>query len=364
MGQIKLGIREYVAIAIFVIGFKLTDDVPTVLYQSLASAAWMAPIISGIIAILPIYLLIKVITLYENKNLLDIIVHLFGKYIGFIVLLLLFSLLSLIIIIQSAIYADIIKSMYFSKTPILLTYALLMGVTAYGASKGPELVGSVAWLFLPYVQISLFVSFLLTIGQGEIDFLFPLLGYGLWEVIKESSIHLALYIDFLFLCILIPHMKSIKEFKKGTWIALGILVMELAIAVGAYITLFDFETAKLMNYPFHETIHLISLGFLTNIELLFFPFWLIATFIRFAILLYLNAALFGKTFNIKQFEFIIPIVATLILFIGLIPTSPSYILFDLRRMLIHYSTPIFFFLPLIIWALAKFRGDFNNEKQI
>lgn len=85
-----MGMREYMAIAILVIGMKITDDVPTILYQNLLNAAWMAPIITGIITVIPIYLLIKVITLYESKNILDVIVHLFGKYIGFVVLFLLF----------------------------------------------------------------------------------------------------------------------------------------------------------------------------------------------------------------------------------------------------------------------------------
>jgi len=362
MEQAKMGIREYVAIAVFVISMKLTDDVPSILYQNLLNAAWMAPIIMGIIAVIPIYLSIKVILLYEGKSLLDIIVHLFGKYIGFVVLFLLFIILSLSIIVQSAIYTDIVKTMYFTQTPSLAIYAILMGVSAYGASKGPMQIGSVAWLFLPYVKISLFLCLFLSIGYGHIDFLFPIMGPGLWEIIKESSIHLSIYMDFFYLCMLIPHIRNVKVLKKGTWVALIILVIEMVIAIAAYIVLFDFTIIKLINYPLHEAIHFLPIGFLKNIEMFFFPFWLIATFVRFAVYLYLNAVLFGKVFKINRFEFIIPTVATLIIFIGLIPDSPSYNLLGLRAKLIHYSTPVFFILPFILWILAKFRGDFNNEK--
>ncbi len=78
-----------------------------------------------------------------------------------------------------------------------------------------------------------------------------------------------------------------------------------------------------MGYPFHTAIRYISLGsYLPNIEIFFLPIWMLAAFIRFAAFLYINALMFGHLFKIKDFEFLIPSLATIYLLIGMIPETP------------------------------------------
>ena len=72
-----------------------------------------------------------------------------------------------------------------------------------------------------------------------------------------------------------------------------------------------------IGYPFHTAIRYISLGsYLPNIEIIFFVIWILAVFIRFTAFLYINALMFGHLFKIKDFEFLIPALATIYLLIG------------------------------------------------
>lgn len=358
----KIGIKEYIAIAILLIGSKLADDTPSILYQSLLNASWMSPIISGIIAIFLFYLLIKVIQAHKDKNFLDIIGHLLGKHFGWIILCLLWFQLMWIIIIDSAIYTDIIRTMYFPNTPVLFIYSLLMVVSAYTSLKGLEQIGSVAWIALPYIKISLFFALILTIAHGEADFLFPLFGPGEWTVIREGSLKLSIFGDLIFLCILFPYITNIKDFKLGTYISLIILMIELSIAFMAYLFLFDYETVKLLNFPYHEIIRYISIGFITNLELLFVPFWLIAAFIRFGVYFYISTLLFSKIFKIDRVQYIIPPLTTIVIFLGLAFDSQPFTLFLLHKKQMHISTIAFICLPILLWIIAKIKGDFAHEK--
>jgi spore germination protein KB len=355
-----IGIKEYIAIILLLISTKVTDDTPSILFEHMKNAGWMAPIINGLIAIIPIYLLIKVVSNYDNKNLAEVSDHLFGKIISFIILFILLAVSFLAVIVDTAIYTDIIGTMYFTKTPTIIIYGILMFVCAYGATRGFEQIGSVAWTVFPYLQVSLFFALILTIGEGNTAFLFPIMGSGAWEVIKESSLRLSIYADLLYLFFLYPYIKSKKVFKKGTWLALLFIVLNLSISLASYVFLFDYKTVMQLNYPYHEVIRTISLGFMINMEAFFLPFWLIASFVRFSIYLYVNALLFGHLFRIKHFEYLIPSLATLIVFLGMIPESPTFTIFDLREKLLLIATPLFFFLPCLIWVVAKLKGEFKR----
>ena len=77
-------------IAILMIGAKATEDTPAMLYNQVQNAAWMVPIVSGVIFFIPLLSINKNISLFKDKNLFAVIQQLLGKYIGFIVCLLIF----------------------------------------------------------------------------------------------------------------------------------------------------------------------------------------------------------------------------------------------------------------------------------
>jgi spore germination protein KB len=358
----KIGIREYVATVVLVVGVKLSDDTPAIFAYFLKNALWMAPVLIGLLSIIPIYFMMKVITAYKNKNLHDVILHLFGRYIGNFLscILLLGGLIALIL--DSAVYVDIIGTMYFTETPILLIYIVFMVVCAYSAKKGLEHIGSVSWLVLFYIKFSLLIALILALQESRVAHVFPILGPGPWEVVKRSSAHVSIFAEFFFIGLIAPYIASEKAFKKGTWIALLIVVSELTIAFLVYLFVFDFEGLRYLDYPYQELIRLIRLGFITNIETFFFPFWIIASFIRFSMYLYLISILFGGIFNIKKFEYLAPIIATITVIFGMAPEAPTFTLFKMREILQNMLSPMFVFVPCLMWILAKLRGDLKYEK--
>ncbi|MHC0036248.1 GerAB/ArcD/ProY family transporter [Pseudoneobacillus sp. C159] len=359
----KIGMREYFAILILTIGVKLSDDTPSLLYDKILNGAWMAPLITGILAIIPLYFLIRVISIDPQKSLIDQIQSLLGKYIGYFVILGLWMILLSFIVIDTAIYTDIIGTMYFTRTPTIVIYIMLMMVSAFGARMGLEQIGSVAWAVLPYVKFSLFVALALTVVQGQLPYIFPIFGPGKWEIVKESGLKLSIYGDFLFFGFIATYISNQNAYKKGSWLALAVLALELSFSFFAFLILFDYESVKLLNYPFHESIRYISVGFITNVETFFFPFWIVTSFVRFAVYLYLTGVLFGWLFRINNFEYAIPSLATIIVFLGLLPDSPTFTLSQIRESLLDYVlTPAFFILPSILWGIAKLKGEFKNEK--
>ena len=355
-----IGIREFLAIILIIIGTKVTDNTPTSLFDKVGSAAWITVILMGLFSFIPIYLLTKLIIAYEDQNLIDIIFRLLGKYIGFFVIFLLWTTETYSIVINSATYADIIETMYFVKTPLFFTYIVLIGVAAYGAKKGLEFIGSAAWVTLIGLNIALFVVLILSILQGRFNYVYPILGNGIPEILKESAMNASILGEFLYLGFIVTSLRSTNVYKKGIWIGFIYVTTVYMLALISYIMLFDYVSIVNLNYPFHETIRFIQLGFLTNVESLFLPFWLVASFLRFSFYLYISALLFGALFKIKQFNYLVPSIAILIVFLGLIPEAPVFTLINLRENFVYFTAPIFLFLPLILWITAKLKGELKK----
>jgi len=351
----SIGLREFIALGIIMIGIKLTDDTPIIYFKKLANSAWMAPLLSaGMIAVL-LYFLISTTEKFDNQNLVDLIFTLFGKYIGWIAILYLWAALFTALIIDTAIYTDLISTMYFPNTPMFAIYFLMMVICGFGAYKGIQAIGSTAWAIFLYITVALICALLITITHGQFDFLFPFLGNGTWPVIKESLKAITIYDELLYLGILSTMLPSKKDFKKGSWIIFGVVITEITLAMISFLMIFDYKSIQLLSYPWHEVIRYISLGFLQNVETLFFPFWLVGLIIRFGAYLYLIVYMFGRLFNIKEFQLLVPIFSILVVFLGVIPEQPTFTLPIIRSKLIMFTVIPTCSITVLLWVLAKFK---------
>ncbi|WLR55793.1 endospore germination permease [Mesobacillus subterraneus] len=360
----KIGIKEYFALISLTVGAKLSDDTPAIIYENAKNAGWMAALLIGMMSLLPILLMIKVYSVHQGKNLHEIILHLFGRFLGTVISIGLLIGGLAAVIADSGTYVDIIGSMYFTKTPPIIIYIILMVICAYGAKRGIEQIGATAWLLLPYIKITLFVALIFTFKKGTIGYLFPIWGEAPIEVAKASAKNVSIFVDFFYLGLIVPLISTFNDMKKGTLIGLAFITVEMSLALVAFIVLFDYTTAEMLNYPFHETIRFIQIGFLANVETLFFPFWLVATFIRFSFYLYLIATILGGILKIKEFEYLIPLIATIILLVGLTPNAPSITLYNVREYILMLLSPTFMIMPPLMWVIAKIRGDFKNDSSL
>lgn len=358
----KLGIREYVSIAILMIGTKATEDTPAYIFHQVKNAGWMVPLLSAALFFIPLFLLIKTLTLFKDKHLFAVIQTLLGRYIGFVVCLLIFLISSYTISFDSRTYTDIIRVFYFPTTPNLIIYAILMAVCAYGAKKGLQHVGSVSYLVVFYVIVFVNLALYLSSKESTLQSIFPIWGPGKWEILKQGTKRLNLFADFFLFAMLIPYFKSFNTFKKGTWIAYLFVSIQLSVAFFVYICMFDISLGA-SGYPFHTAIRYISLGsFLPNVEITFFVTWLLSSFIRFTAFLYINAIMFGHLFKIKDFEYLIPSLATIYLLIGSLPESPMNVSLDYKALIQDISGPISVAIMVILWLAALIKGEFKHAK--
>ena len=173
----KLSIREYIAITILMVGAKGTDETPSMLYNQVQYAAWMIPHIRRAV-FYSTDSIIKGSLCLSGQKFIDRYSTIAGKYIGFVICLLIFLITSLAISYESRTYTNIINSFYFQTTPNLIIYGILMLVSSYGAKKGIRLIGSVSYLVIAYVLLSFSLALILSIQHSNINAIFPIWGPG------------------------------------------------------------------------------------------------------------------------------------------------------------------------------------------
>ncbi|MFJ8268368.1 GerAB/ArcD/ProY family transporter [Peribacillus asahii] len=360
--QGTLKASELFAIIALVIGIKLSDMTPAIYAQTGKNGYWLMPFISFIVIMPSVLLLVYLLEKYKNKTLVELNRHILGSKIGSVVSFILFLSTFFALSIDSRNYVDTIGTMYFDESPELILYLIFMTVCAFGAKKGFQAIGSTAWAILPYIKIALFI--LLFILLKEVIWLrvFPIFGDGLKGIVIEGAKKGSVFGDLFVIATAYPLFKDKKNFRKGYLIGSFFILIELTFFFLMYCTFYDYKSITKVAFPFHEITQYINLGtFFTNIETFFMAFWVLCALFRFVSLLYITTWLFGDIFNIKEFEPLVFIVALIAITVGIIPDGPIYDNIARRENFLDVVTPFLVVFPMVLWIVAKFKGELRKE---
>ncbi|MTI47612.1 MAG: hypothetical protein FH761_07205 [Firmicutes bacterium] len=355
----KIGARELFSIVIIIIGIKGADMTPANLFPSGQSATWMFPIVWLVIMAIPIWATLSLLKKYKEKNIVEIIYLLTGKYIGFIICLSLLALLFTATVLNSRSYVDIMNVMIFPTTPIIVLYAVLIGSSYFIANRGLETIGRTSWLLLPYLVGGIVLLFIILGDNIIIEYLYPITGPGITKVIKSGITHSSLIGEFLLLAIFFPNVRDYKSYKKGTLWGLLLSCLIISLLFIEYILIFDYVAPQMMMHPYSQLTRVTEIGmFITSLDAFFFGLWILTGIIRFSFYLYGGGAILGYTLKIKEYEPLILPITVLTIIVGLIPSNPSQTILILRDNFLIKKTWIYFFaLPLVLWIISKFRGE-------
>lgn len=345
----KLSTYEICALTVIFIGIKLSDTTPILLSQNTQNAFWYVPLLSFII-IFPFFLILLYLLKKNNaKHLVDLCEILLGKSFGKILSLLIFFLGFCLSALDYRIYVNQIKLLYFEKSSLLIIFILLIFISVFGAIRGIKVIGYTAKVFFPLLQFSLVLLIVLVFPSLIIERVYPIFGSGLDQVIHESVFKGSLFSSFIYLMMILPVVRKPENFYKGTIFGLIISVGQIVLLFFIYTTFFDYNSIEKTAFPFHDITLYIDLGsFFTNIETLFMTFWLLATFIHFILLLYLNTWFFGAIFNIDKFELLILPIGFLMMVVGLLPSNTVVTEFVYRNQLLNFTTIFIYIFPLIL----------------
>lgn len=358
----KVGTRELFAIIVLSIGIKAAEVSPTILFKFAKTATWMVPTMSLISIAIPFLLFISLLKKYQNKGLIELIYHLTGKYIGFLIGIIFFAITLANTVSGSRSFADIVSTMYFPKTPIVAITLLLILTGYYIANRGFETIGRTAWLVFPYITVT-FLS-LLIFSWSDLTFanFYPIGGPGLYEVAKESTLHNAIYFDVILLMVLFPYMRSFESFKKANFIGLSVATILFTIVLILVLLAFDYKNAETLPFVFHHLIRVAEIGSIQHIEALYLGIWVMASLIHFSAQLYILSAILAYTLKLSEFEPLILPLSGLVLMISLIPENMERTIFTFYDNLMLVTSLFIFSLSILLWIISYFKEGAKYEE--
>ncbi|MFZ5987667.1 MAG: GerAB/ArcD/ProY family transporter [Bacillota bacterium] len=358
----KIGTRELTALLIISISYKIADMTPITLFKEGQNAAWMMPVISALIMLIPFFALLSLLKKYENKGLIDLIYLLAGKYIGFIISIAIFAVTFAETVLNSRNFVDIQNALFYSNTPTIAIYILVTAGCFFVASRGFEVIAGISRIFIPVIGLVIILLIILAWKDANFSYLFPIAGPGPLELLKGSFKNSFILWELFIFTTFFSFSRNYKSFKKASLLGLVVGIFVISLFIIIYTGIYDYPGVEELAFPFQKLKFYVNIGrFFRNIEAFFLFFWIIGFVIRFSAYLYLSTAIFAHSLRLKEFEPLLLPMAGLTILLGMIPPNSIKAILVLRENIVfNGSFILFFFLPPILWGISKLKGDYKR----
>ncbi|GFZ31297.1 germination protein [Clostridium zeae] len=322
------------------------------------NSSWLA-IIAATILVIPLLLVYcRLLSLFPKKDIFDIFLLLYGKYVGkFICILYIWYFFHLgALVIRN--FAEFMNTLALPETPILLPIMGISLLCIWSSTHGVEVMARTSRILLIICIIFVFIIASLSISQMRFHYLKPFLGVEISAFLNGTfsafSFPFAevIVLTGVFSC-LEKKNSSYKVLIKGVIIA-SIYIIYISMR---NIMILGPSTLGLLYFPSYVAISRIHLGdFIQRVEVSVAIVFVSAIFIKVSFCLIATSNGISKLFGLKDYK-------SLIIQTGLLMSYLAYNIYDstmeMQYWAVHvykyYAFPFQVIIPVITLLFAHFK---------
>ncbi|MCM1990049.1 GerAB/ArcD/ProY family transporter [Oceanirhabdus seepicola] len=353
----------FVTITVAILGVTLFA-LPKLMMEYSGTNGWIVTIIAGVIAWGIAYMIYTVIAM-NNYNRFDIILKdSFGNVLSKIIIVIFIFYTIVIISSELRAFVEMIKMYLLEKTPLELIMIIFI-LTGVSLIRGDLRVliafnGIAFWVMI----IPIIVSMLVSIGEGDLTNILPLIQASNMDYLKGIQTALFAFAGFEILFLIIPYVKNQKESKKVLKWSFLLIIFVYCIAILVTVAMFSTSQTKILFWPTITLIRSVELpgSLIEHWEGVVMTFFIMFYFTTFVNSFYFTADLLKNAFKLDDVKLTTIIITPVIFIVALLPSNISQVRELSRQLLPIFAGAFLIVLPVILFIIAIIKRRDKNEE--
>lgn len=309
----------------------------------------------------------RMLYLFPQQNLFDIVIHVFGKYMGgcIIVLYSWFAFHLGALVLRN--FGEFIITVALPETPMIVPMAFLCFLCVWVSKEGIEVLGRWGELFIIFLGCIMMATLSFSTTEMEINKMRPFLFEGWGPVLKGALSSLTFPFGETVILLMVFSCLKRRNSAFKTY-GIGILIGGLVLtAFGARnILVLGGEKTSALYFPSYAAVSRIDVAnIFTRIELAVAVSFIISGLVKISICLMAASKGFATLAGLEDYRF-------LVIPMGLLMLNLSYFVYGSIMEMVEwafkvwnfYAVPFQVILPIIIWIAAEMKIRTENNKEM
>lgn len=348
-------------IILFILGSSIIMGVSTCAAQD----SWISLLLALVFSV-PIFLVYaRIMRLFPEKDLFEIILILFGRIAGKIIIFLMswYALHLCALVLRN--FSEFIQIATMPETPQLPVMLSMILVVAYMAKSGIETMGKWAIVALFIVISVLFLTILLSLNKMDFTNILPVMESG-FDKISNGAINLCAFPfaeTVLFLCLASAVKKNDSPYSLFLLAALFGTLLFILMMLRNLFTLGS-KLSDASYYASYEAVRLINIkDYLSRIEGSISVNFILAGIIKLTVCLIAASKGAAKLFDINNYRLLILPISLLVVALSAIVYKSVMEMFGFLKFYTYYAIPFQIIIPLAVLVAAEIKVRRMSKEQ-
>lgn len=361
---------EVIMVILNLINVQILLNFPRLMAEVAGTAGWLQVLYATLIALIYIYLIIKLYEAFEGKDIMSVGEYLGGgilrTFVGLIIALYIIGIMSLIL----REFAEDMKVISLTTSPISFVLLFFIAGMVFGAYAGLEAVVRITAIAVPVILAGFLIIVLAVSPNFDVTNILPILGTGPKAIFIDGIPRISMFSSVIILFLLYPNIKHKKEFKTIGIIGVAVSGFILMLSALSYALVIPYPTSRESFLPIYQMARLIDLGrFFQRVESIFVLIWAMAALLYLSFAFVNTLQVIQSTFKLVYYKPLILPLAIIIFTLSLLPPNLISTISLETKYIRVFSLASTFIIPLLTLVganlklkLTKKGGSENVQK--
>lgn len=320
--NITFGRWSAAALLINSLSARILLNFPRSAIETSGNGALIQTIYISILALLFFFIIEKLYSSFESKDLLDIGQQVGGNVVRILEGIILLGPLIFTCPILLREYAENLKIVALTASPInYVSIFLAVGMIA-ASYAGIEAIVRFHAIVIPIIIVAYIFILVGVIPFFDSSNFYPLLGNGVDKIFISGFPTVSIFAPLVYLFLIPPFIKKHKNFRISGYTAIAFSAFFFIFTVITYLGVYPYPTATEFFLPTYQIARMINYGrFFQRVEAVFFLVWALTALMYLSVIFYFITYVFKKTFNLEYRKPLILPFAMLLYTISSLPSN-------------------------------------------
>jgi spore germination protein KB len=353
--------QSVLTLVLFIFGSSVVFGVSSTAQQD----SWLSLIFAWVMVLPLLLVYARIMHLFPETDLFDVIEILFGKIFGkvFIALFTWYAIHLCSLVLRN--FTEFMQIVSLQETPQVPMMIALILVTAYLARSGINILGKWSMIMFPIVTLTVILTIVMALSDLHYENLEPFLNSGLQKIISGSFqiVTFPFAETVLFLCIAGAVSRQVSPYKTYIFAVLiggGILL----VIIFRNIMIIGPAMINASYFPSYTAARILHIGdFISRIEGSITMNFLLAGITKITFCMLAGAKGIAKLFAVEDYKRMIMPTSMLVVALCAIVYKSTMEMFGFIQYYQVYALPFEVLIPLLVWITAEVRARKNNNKR-
>jgi len=328
---------------------------------------WITILLSMLMAVPFVFIYARILQLFPEKDLFEILRELYGNIISKIIALLFiwyaFHLGALVL----RNFSEFITTVSLPETPQPVIIVSIGIICIWLVKCGKEIMGQWTGMLFPLLLVAIITQVVLSMTQADFDNLKPVMYNGIQPLIGSAFAAFSfLFAETVILTMIFSWIKNRFNTYKVYYLGLFVGGIILLLAAVRNILVLGAEDASLEYFPSYEAVSVVNIAnFFQRIEVIVTIIFMLTGIVKISACLFAASKGLAFVLNFKNYKAIVVPVGLLMMNLACIVYKNTMEMFEWAlNIYMYYAIPFQIILPLLIWIFAEIKSRGAKKKEI